>query len=101
MQTNVLKAEIVGSVFKNRAVNLQREKKREKATWRVGLTHHCRPPALTPPGATGAARTQHQPGLGHRPTATLPSDTHRRVPNHRVPKEGSPQLLGSSGLSLR
>lgn len=36
-QTNVLKAEIVGSVFENRATNLQREKKREKETWRVQL----------------------------------------------------------------
>lgn len=37
LQTNVLKAEIVGSVFENRAMNLQREKKREKETWRASL----------------------------------------------------------------
>ena len=37
LEMNVLKAKIVGSVFENTAMNLQREKKREKEIWRIQL----------------------------------------------------------------
>lgn len=37
LQMNVLKAEIVGSAFENKAMNLQREKKRETETWSLWL----------------------------------------------------------------
>lgn len=90
MQTNVLKAEIVGRVFKNRAVNLQREKKREKETWRVGLVHQPRPTALTPPGDTeGPGLDQHQLGLG--------TEARPRGPVTPTAAARSSQLLCSSG----
>lgn len=96
MQTNVLKAEIVGRVLKNRAVNLQREKKREKETWRVGLVHQPRPTASdTSRGHTGA-RTEPAPaGTGHRSMA-MPSHTHSCCKELSAPLQPGLNLRGHS-----